>query len=303
MLLFSFFILRFTVWDGQLLAMSLSGHISACQRTAAGVTVVRSLQKSDVIIAAGDDGNISLYSTHDLKLLQNTPGHDDIISSIAINLPGNEFASVGWDGILNFWSISDFNCPVASTKAHGGNVHHVSYCHHNPSVVVTVGSDGFCRLWDSRQLQSGCSLMINMNQSISCCNFGSGFGVNSTVVGLIDGDVALIDWRAHEILAQRPFHNSRVNSIRSVEDRENNFVSASDDMTSSLSIFDVSSESQPTLTRYVTIVILIIENSVISQNNKSNIFYHLFCILLDLFITFSFILLISFFVCLQGCCL
>jgi WD40 repeat protein len=245
----------FIVWDGKSVLMSTNGELISSANYPAGVSVIIFAPDGASTLAGADDGFLYLTEYSAATPSMSVRGHDDIISSI---LCWNEnFLSVGWDGMLNVWSASDLRVSASSSIP--------DCCIYDAcldgavaaSEVITVGIDGFSRLWDLRALNSGCVQMINMNQIATAC--APAVESRTTFVGLADGQVAAVDWRFPSILNSQRLHSGRVNSIRRLNGSQpNRFVSASDDSSALLfaaSVFAVDEKMDDantcSITRYV----------------------------------------------------
>lgn len=116
----------------------------------------------------------------------------------------------------------------------------LAFSNHSEHTACTVGKDGFARVWDCRSLDDGCSQIVSLDQIGSAVSWSS---VDNTrcIVGMVDGRVAIIDWKMSRVVETQKFHSSRVNRLRRAYDINNinngianKFVSCSDDMTSLL---------------------------------------------------------------------
>ena len=211
--------------------MSTKGEIISSSSYPAGVSAAVFTPDGTGALVGADNGCIYLTGFSPSAPSTSIRGHDDIISSVVCWT--GEFLSVGWDGMLNIWSTPDLRLSASASIPDCAIYGACLASDEAAAEVVTVGFDGFSRLWDMRALGSGCVQMINMNQIATAC--ASALEPKTTFVGLADGDVAVIDWRFPSVVTSQHLHSGRVNSIRRVHSSQpNRFVTASDDCTALL---------------------------------------------------------------------
>lgn len=172
--------------------------------------------------------------------MQRHRGHDDIVTSVcAGGIDNSLFSSVGADGIINNWSV-EHEKPVSSSFISSGVcINAVANSPTTPFMSSTLSQDDFCRLWDSRQMNKGCVQIARLKQTGSAIAW-SGLEESQCLVGMIDGQLALVDWRVSGTVEHQQLHNARINSIRMsnvcTSGGNKLIVSSSDDFTSTVSI-------------------------------------------------------------------
>lgn len=170
----------------------------------------------------------------DLSEKQRHRGHDDIVTSVALSeVDADKFTSVGQDGAVNVWNF-EYEKPFSSAYVCGNiAINSVANSFESPFLSITVSQDGFCRLWDSRELIKGCSQLVSLNQTGTAVTWSKTM-TSQCVVGLADGNILSIDWRANGCVSRQPVHSARVNSIRPAygDNASDVYVTSSDDHTS-----------------------------------------------------------------------
>lgn len=163
--------------------------------------------------------------------------HDDVVTSVAVStIEKDIFVSSGTEGMLHLWSFGHGN-PVSSSFVNGGvAINDVCTSFSTPHMCSTVSSDGYCRLWDSRQMDKGCVQIAMLNQIGTAVSW-SGTADSRCVAGLADGRVCVIDWRMNGVISDQKLHSARVNRIRVGSDGsglggDNLYVTSSDDCSS-----------------------------------------------------------------------
>jgi WD40 repeat protein len=184
------------------------------------------------IIVARDDGIISVLNSSTLETSTELVAHDDIVSRLCPALhdeaSSEDFASVGWDGLLCLWRLDQGADPISSYRTPGVHLYDVSASSFQNNLLSTVGNDSFVRLWDTRSIGDGCSTLVDLGQIGTSCAFSSAKDCYS-VVGLLTGEICLIDWRMPDLVLQEPLHKGRINRMRADASHPGRFVTASDD--------------------------------------------------------------------------
>jgi WD40 repeat protein len=115
--------------------------------------------------------------------------------------------------MINNWSF-EYEKPESSCYVSGNvAIHSIANSFQTPFMSSTVSQDGFCRLWDSRDMGTGCAQIAMLNQ-IGTAVTWSRQEESQCLVGLADGQVVAIDWRQSGIVSSQQMHSARVNSIR-----------------------------------------------------------------------------------------
>ena len=188
------------IWDGGVSIISNEGNELCSRQLPSGVSKARFLG-SQLVIAARDDGKISLLSSDKLEDLQIFSAHDDIVSCV-VSDPNNEseFLSCSWDGSIHLWDWRIYpqcHSPLRSYNlAHYGHINEVAYSNTNSNIFGSCGYDGFVRLWDKREKSTtNCSSIINIGQICSSMSFISTASGNLLLVGTDAGEVSIVDIR------------------------------------------------------------------------------------------------------------
>lgn len=235
------------IWDGGLQLLSfVTGEVVQTLKCNTGVTNVRFIgDEKSVLVAARDDGSISLHKTEDLSDAQTIPSaHDDCVSSICPDaFAPSLFITGGWDGAIKLWDLysNDLLKPVLTLdNAHHKAINDISVCRTgtgSSSLFSSVGQDGFLRLWDQRMgLQNGCVQIHNIMQAVSCVEWDS-FEGNHLHIGTDAGQIGSYDIRQAGQLwtTLQSIHKGRVRRIRSARSAAGVLFSAADDCTVAVS--------------------------------------------------------------------
>jgi WD40 repeat protein len=234
------------IWDGCVkLIEEESGLELQSYGTRCGVSALCSLNGESVLAVGGDDGRIEILSSDSLQVLASWNAHDNIVSRLAAHKGDNQpqCVSAGWDGGLSVWDLN--NTQVGGNKiplrcypsAHNGVATDCALSSLEPSIVATTGQDGFLRLWDMRQDQSGCCAIVNLGGPAACACFDDRDQQYTLAAGLDDGCAMLVDVRAAcaagsaGSLVRLGLHKARVRRLLPLDDARNQWLSASDDTT------------------------------------------------------------------------
>jgi WD40 repeat protein len=76
-------------------------------------------------------------------------GHASVITDIDVSSDNSLLATASEDGDVRIWGMTN-GCPVAILRGHEGGANMVSWSSMTPYRLVTIGQDGFARLWDIR---------------------------------------------------------------------------------------------------------------------------------------------------------
>lgn len=159
------------------------------------------------------------------------------MTSVALsNIDKDIFASTGTDGMFHVWNFGHGN-PVSSSFVNGGvAVNGVCTSFTTPHMCSTVSQDGYCRLWDSRQMDKGCVQIAILNQIGTAVSWSS-TAESRCIAGLADGRVCVVDWRMNGMISDQKLHSARVNHLRVGNDAsgfggDNFYVTSSDDCSS-----------------------------------------------------------------------
>eukprot|EP01038_Epipyxis_sp_PR26KG_P005191 gene5191-7225_t len=248
------------IWDGAVKLMDLNqgNELDTCLLES-GVSDVKILNHN-ITITAQDDGNVGLFLINDEQTLTNIESisaHNDYVSGIACDpFKSNRFASVGWDGAIKLWDISDNNGNSGDGRssslvnsinnAHYKQINGVSFNRSSNSIFATTGQDGLTRVWDYRsKLSSGCTMIFSLTCGGSCIQFNE----YNILCGTDAGEISVFDIRSNKNNNSDNSNNSnsnnncfksRVRRIYSLLSDENYFASCSDDTT--IASFEISND-------------------------------------------------------------
>ncbi len=197
------------------------------------------------IIGGGDDGRLTLFDS-DLDYIKSIYAHDDILSCV---LPSpsetNVLLTSSWDSCIKVWDLEvlkDYNSLENFNNAHFGQINDLCYKFNSPSIFVSVGADGFARLWDRRQ-KSSSTQIINLHQPGSSILYS----VDSEyllITGTVDGSIQAHDIRhvdRSSMLSKCNIHQMRVNRIVTVPNKPFTYLTCSDDTSLAMIQFSDSS--------------------------------------------------------------
>lgn len=238
-------------WDGGVQLLSLtSGEVVQSMKRNTGVASIHFVgEEKNVIVAAGDDGSISLHKTEDISDAQIVVNaHNDCVSSICSDaFTPSLFTTAGWDGAMKIWDIysNDLLKPVLSLEdAHQRPINGLATGKTGAAannLFASVGQDGFLRLWDQRMgLKNGCAQIHNVMQAVSCVEWDN-FEGHQVYIGTDSGHIGCYDIRQanQSWTALQRIHKGRVRRIRSAKSVPGVIFSASDDAT--IAVSDTSS--------------------------------------------------------------
>ena len=106
------------------------------------------------ISTSGWDGTIAVWKPEDFDgtdkqaTVWDAKRHDGIVNGVAFSPTGERLASVGADGMLMIWSITDDTdvSPISSVSAYNGWAKAVAWL--SDTSIVTGGTDGILKLWE-----------------------------------------------------------------------------------------------------------------------------------------------------------
>lgn len=175
--------------------------------------------------------------------------HDSCISSIDISAHSStsqSIATAGWEGDIKLWDVSNMTAPTLQlSRAHYGHINAISQHKFESSMpsLLSVGDDGFARLWDPRASKRQSCGIVNLHHRGSACIWDPTEGSVRFLVGTDEGSMLLFDARKlgdelastgqDALVCSASVHSSRVRQIRatSIPGRSREFVSCSDDCT------------------------------------------------------------------------
>jgi len=239
------------IWDGGVQLLSLtSGEVVQSVKRNTGIASIHFVgDEKNVIVAAGDDGSVSLHKTEDISdahIVANA--HSDCVSSICSDtFTPSLFTTGGWDGAIKVWDIyaNDLLKPLLSLDdAHQRPINGLAMGKTGTAannLFASVGQDGFLRLWDQRMgLKNGCAQIHNVMQAVSCVEWDN-FEGHQVYVGTDAGHIGCYDIRQsnQSWTALQRIHKGRVRRIRSAKSVPGVIFSASDD--ASIAVSDTSS--------------------------------------------------------------
>ena len=235
------------IWDGSIKVIDAEMGTEKCSaNVSSGITCVRFLGKDGrSIIAAKDDGCISIFMLDVLREVSAYLCHDDIISTVAADTNNeSHFYSAGWDGNICYCSASSSGSPISIIRsAHAGHINDIANV---DTLVVSVGDDGYVRTWDLRQSTKKFAMQISSGQTLSCVSW---YQSNGLCVGTDTGNILAFDIRSsrpvNSINSQDASaqHCQRVRRITSHSSFPSLLLSASDDATVCIKHVELDSSS------------------------------------------------------------
>lgn len=227
--------------------LSTETSASIEQNLVSGVTTVACSASTGNIFAGRDDGNLSIYSDC-LKEVSTISVHDDIITAVSVN-PFNcaECVSVSWDGQIGLIDCASNNIEVIN--GHSGIINSISHNTKQPGVFGTTGKDSFLRLWDSRNINQGCTALLPLQQIGSACCWSSQ-SEYLIACGMEDGCIHVADVRTNQLVTSSIDHCGRISALVSPNNScgsgglsDSLLISASVDKSMCTQTFDVLSEA------------------------------------------------------------
>lgn len=91
--------------------------------------------------------------------------HDGEVSTCAWDPGGKVVASAGEDRVIRLWHVRD-RAPAGTLEGHAAWVNHLAFL--DRGLLVSAGSDGTIRLWDTDALAQRCSYPTPGNAFLSC---------------------------------------------------------------------------------------------------------------------------------------
>lgn len=221
------------MWDGCIKILSKeSGEELQSKVIPTGVAMIRLIADHNLVLAARDDGNISVHTIDNLDKFEIFEAHDDSVSSLCIDsIDVAKFFSAGMDGNIHLWDISSPLDPVMSiSEAHYGPINDIGFQHGGDFVLASVGYDGFVRLWDQRERSNECANLFNVQQRGSCLAWDP-LCHDRLWVGTDAGDILSLDCRVGSVADLLPkfSHTSRVRRICANQNKPSVILTASDD--------------------------------------------------------------------------
>lgn len=226
-----------------------------------GVSVNVFVTSNNVSNAFGsDNGSLTLFSVLNPELHITIQAHDDILSHLCWNHQSyNCLFSCGWDGSVYLWDLNRLDSSKPSYSIRGAHYGHVNMIASSSDAcsLVTVGSDGFARTWDTRQSESsGSCHVMSLHQAGSCATWDSS-DPNRFIVGTDSGEVLTFDCRKLSDasqpqslqLSKSKIHNGRIRKILRHPVESNKYITCSDDTVVAILSVDDSAQTFSVLSR------------------------------------------------------
>lgn len=237
------------IWNGSIQILKLNtGEIVSSQQSDAALSDVKFLHSASkhesLILSARDDGFIGVYQSN-LENASFIDAHNGMISSLAIPSHFNDdisLFSTGYDSQIIAWDLSTLKPVHYILNAHTGPV--IDACSFemsaHGSALVSVGYDGYARIWDFRvgSYSDQCVCIFNLGYSGSCVTIDKANN-NMLISGNEAGEITCHDIRAASsgsyasdpLICTIPAHKLRVRKVKTSANRPNIIVSCSDDTT------------------------------------------------------------------------
>lgn len=235
------------LWTGELLYFSsctkdtvLSDRDVAAQLDC-GVSDVKWVGASQRLVAACDSGAVELWAISEEKdclgSLVKSVEHDDIVSSVFVNVSTTKFVSSGYDKTVVVWDVEEF-LPASVFRAHYDIVWSVAFHSSSPDIFASCSQDGRVLVWDLRQSRPATVMETQFLPSLPTCVSWQPGREHSLAVGTETGHVLLQDCRVGVGTPDvQCVHTRHVNRLAFAPHRSEWLASASQDCTSAVTSF------------------------------------------------------------------
>lgn len=171
---------------------SVDGGRPQCKKEIVGHRCVDIGEKDRLLVTAGQDSNLYLYSMSRCKLWQVFKGHNGNVTAAVFNANSSHIASGSDKGeiILSNISTKESSAPLLAPRVQV--INKLCYNPHKTSILGAVSSDGAVNIWDAGRAK----LLQSANQVHTASATGLTFFTDNqqllATVGL-DGKLALFD--------------------------------------------------------------------------------------------------------------
>jgi len=217
------------VWDGQLRLFKVGEEEiqkECALRTDVSMSDVVWLAASKTFAAAGDDGNVVVYSVEvnsnglkDCCVQIKLEEHEDCVTSLSYgSIHNRRLISAGYDGLIHAWDLANTDQPVGRFGKRLSLESPIVWDvvdFEREGFVASAHQDGHVRFWDSRaaysaelKLSSDCDPWKGGCLSLSNCIVD-----NSIACGYENGTVSVFDVRKMADCVNSQTHRAGVNCV------------------------------------------------------------------------------------------
>lgn len=206
-------------WNGSLWCFNQAEDAPDIEKCVTGVETETGI--ADVLCIKGSKVAVGLDSgAFELFQLDTAPvmfqklnyacEHDDVISSLSLDINQTHIVSGSYDKCIKVWDIEAW-CSISTFRpAHAGIVWQVSFSNSEPKVFMSCSEDGRIMLWDLRLPKP--ATVVNKNPLVGTPTAISWQSQNSTTFAAGDdsGNIILKDFRSTGNIFESQVYNRRV---------------------------------------------------------------------------------------------
>jgi hypothetical protein len=194
--------------------LALSKEIRNIEAHTHGVYHIHYLQKHELLLTCGGDGQIKMWNRNDFTLLRSLAASEKNVRILAVNSDETQFAAGYSDQSIREWSLPDLNLRN-EWEAHKSSVFGLSYSPDN-RFILSGGMDAILAIWNNTQ---PATLFKYINAHLLHIKYIS-YNPDGNLFATVSMDKTLKIWDAANFellkvidLARHNGHHSSINKI------------------------------------------------------------------------------------------